>query len=70
MDPCWSEAYKTVRTQGPGLQSRACLQGKDTVLIAVLGVLLHSLQVLLVALEAPGVVCDLRNHIALLQAVV
>lgn len=44
---------------------------KDTVLVAVLCVLLHPLQMLLVALEAPGVVLELRaGSIAPLQAVV
>lgn len=41
---------------------------KDTVLVAVLCVLLHPLQVLLVTLEAPGVVFELRDPVALLQA--
>lgn len=39
-------------------------------LITVFGVLLHPLQVLLVAFEAPGVVLDLRHHGALFKAVV
>lgn len=38
--------------------------GKDTVLVAVLGIFLHSLQVLLVTLETPGVVCELRDSVA------
>lgn len=45
---------------------------KDTVLVAVLGVLLHLLQVLLLTLEAPGVVLELRRGVAVaaLQPVV
>ncbi len=44
---------------------------KDTVLVAMFCVILHPLQVLLVALEAPGVVFELRaGSIAHLQAVV
>lgn len=44
---------------------------KDTILVAVFCVLLHPLQVLLVALEAPGVVLELRaSSIAPLQTVV
>lgn len=41
-------------------------------MVAVLGVLLHPLQVLLVTLEAPGVVCELRDGVAVaaLQTVV
>lgn len=38
--------------------------GKDTVLVAVLGVLLHPLQVLLVTLEAPGVVFEMWDGVA------
>lgn len=43
---------------------------KDTVLVSVFGVLLHPLQMLLVALQTPGVVLDLRCHVSFLQAVV
>lgn len=43
---------------------------KDTVLVSVFGVLLHPLQMLLVALQTPGVVFDLRCHVSFLQAVV
>lgn len=39
-------------------------------MVAVLGVLLHPLKVLLVALEAPGVVLELGDGIAPLQGVV
>lgn len=42
---------------------------KDTVLVALLGILLHLLQVLLMALEAPGVVLVLGPSMAALQAV-
>lgn len=40
---------------------------KDTVLVAVLCVLLHPLQVLLVTFQTPGVVFELRHSVALLQ---
>lgn len=43
-------------------------QWKDTVLISVLRVLLHPLQVLLVAFKTPGIVYELRHPVALLQA--
>lgn len=43
---------------------------KDTVLVSVFGVLLHPLQMLLVTLQTPGVVFDLRCHVSFLQAVV
>ena len=42
---------------------------KDTVLVALLGILLHLLQVSLMALEAPGVVLVLGPGVAALQAV-
>ncbi len=35
-------------------------QGKDTALVAVLGILLHLLQVVLLPPKAPGVVFELR----------
>lgn len=47
-----------------------CFILKDTVLVSVFGVLLHPLQMLLVALQTPGVVLDLRWHVSFLQAVV
>lgn len=45
---------------------------KDTVLVAMLGVLLHLLQVLLLTPEAPRVVLELRQRVAVaaLQSVV
>ena len=45
---------------------------KDTVLISVLRILFHPLQVLLVTLEAPGIVFDLRDSVTVtvLQSVV
>lgn len=45
---------------------------KDTVLVAVLGVVLHLLQVLLLTPEAPGVVLELWQRVAVtaLQSVV
>ena len=45
---------------------------KDTVLVAVLCILLHPLEVLLVTLDAPGVVCELRDSVTVtvLQSVV
>lgn len=53
------------------MQLRGLLQLEDTVLVAVLRVLLHPLQVLLVALEAPGVVLQLRcSSVTPLQAVI
>jgi len=60
-----SKLHKT----NPPLSFVAAL--KDTVLVAVFCVLLHPLQMLLVALEAPGVVLELRaGSIAPLQTVV
>jgi len=43
---------------------------KDTVLVPLLGVLLHALQVLLVTLEAPGIVLRDSAALAALQPVV
>lgn len=58
-----------VDVSSPALLFVAAL--KDTVLVTVFCVLLHPLQVLLVALEAPGVVLELwAGSIAPLQAVV
>lgn len=37
-------------------------------MVPVLRVLLHPLQLLLMTFETPGVVFDLRHHVALLQA--
>ena len=45
-------------------------QLKDTVLVALLSVVLHGLQVLLVTLEAPGVVLGEGAALAALQPVV
>lgn len=53
----------TVSTEGHWLQL-----WKDTVLVAVLCVLLHPLQVLLVTFQTPGVVFELRHSVALFQA--
>lgn len=53
------------------VQYNTTQQLEDTVLVAVLGVLFHPLQVLLMALEAPGVVLQLRrSSVTPLQAVV
>lgn len=49
-------------------ESHWLLRWKDTVLVAVLCVLLHPLQVLLVTFQTPGVVFELRHSVALLQA--
>lgn len=48
----------------PTQKQEPFLSGKDTVLVAVLCVLLHPLQVLLVTLQAPGVPFDLRGSVA------
>lgn len=70
--PVLSRAHLQIKHTWNCVEPRQVLQQDEFVLVAVFRVLLHPLQVLLVALEAPGVVLELRagGSIAPLQVVV